>query len=251
MQKHKCMGCHKKFDFDSYYGICPKCGTFNQKKVGTEERYKLSVEKVKRRKDRNLVPLLWFLLCLIVTVGVIAYKQVIRFRTEEFIESANYETVTLQPGNVIPLDEGDYKIERIVEIVPANKEAALPTDEKIIGVEVAFLPNAGAPEYIIIEQPYVEYMDGFYKECLSAYDAFPFVSKYGFKEEDLISVYSYEPTKEKTDDFRGYYMYLVNKDAERITITLELKKEYRELRTSDGFYQMTLPIEEMEGNADE
>lgn len=257
MAKYECKGCHKTFDFDKYYGICPKCGTFNQKGEKKEEQPKTPVEKVKRRKvrkgrkDRDFVPILWLLVCLIVTVGVVAYKLVIHFQTEEFIKSVNYETITLQPEEVIPLDEGDYKIKRVVEIVPANVEEILPEDEKLIGVEVAFTPNVEAPEHIIVEQPYIEYMDGFHKECLPTYDVLPFVSKYGLEEEDLIRVYDSLPTEKATDDFRGYYIYSVNKDTERITVTLELKKEYRELRAIDGFYQMTLPIERTEENADE
>ena len=29
----RCNSCHKNFDYDKYYGICPKCGSFNQRET--------------------------------------------------------------------------------------------------------------------------------------------------------------------------------------------------------------------------
>ena len=34
----RCFNCHKNFDYDKYYGICPKCGCFNQRET-QEERH--------------------------------------------------------------------------------------------------------------------------------------------------------------------------------------------------------------------
>ena len=35
--KVTCISCHKKFDNDKYYGICPKCGAFNKLHFGVDE----------------------------------------------------------------------------------------------------------------------------------------------------------------------------------------------------------------------
>ena len=35
-----CASCHKKFDNDKYYGICPKCGAFNRINYSEEEDHK-------------------------------------------------------------------------------------------------------------------------------------------------------------------------------------------------------------------
>ena len=35
-----CSSCHKKFDNDKYYGICPKCGAFNRINYSEEEDHK-------------------------------------------------------------------------------------------------------------------------------------------------------------------------------------------------------------------
>ncbi len=35
--KITCENCHKKFDNEKYYGICPKCGAFNRLHVSEEE----------------------------------------------------------------------------------------------------------------------------------------------------------------------------------------------------------------------
>lgn len=35
--KVTCISCHKKFDNDKYYGICPKCGAFNKLHLGVDE----------------------------------------------------------------------------------------------------------------------------------------------------------------------------------------------------------------------
>ena len=35
--KITCKNCHKKFDNEKYYGICPKCGAFNRLHVSEEE----------------------------------------------------------------------------------------------------------------------------------------------------------------------------------------------------------------------
>ena len=34
----RCFNCRKEFDYEKYYGICPKCGCFNQKE-SREERH--------------------------------------------------------------------------------------------------------------------------------------------------------------------------------------------------------------------
>ena len=35
--KVTCISCHKKFNNDKYYGICPKCGAFNKLHLGVDE----------------------------------------------------------------------------------------------------------------------------------------------------------------------------------------------------------------------
>ena len=35
--KVTCISCHKKFDNDKYYGICPKCGAFNKLHFGVDD----------------------------------------------------------------------------------------------------------------------------------------------------------------------------------------------------------------------
>ena len=35
--KITCISCHKKFDNDKYYGICPKCGAFNRLHLGLDD----------------------------------------------------------------------------------------------------------------------------------------------------------------------------------------------------------------------
>ena len=35
--KVTCISCHKKFDNDKYYGICPKCGAFNRLHLGLDD----------------------------------------------------------------------------------------------------------------------------------------------------------------------------------------------------------------------
>lgn len=35
--KIKCSSCHKQFDNEKYYGICPKCGAFNKLRLAEEE----------------------------------------------------------------------------------------------------------------------------------------------------------------------------------------------------------------------
>ncbi len=39
--KVTCISCHKKFDNDKYYGICPKCGAFNKLHFGVDDHASL------------------------------------------------------------------------------------------------------------------------------------------------------------------------------------------------------------------
>lgn len=270
------MGCHKRFDFDKYYGICPKCGTFNQKRGEAEELHQemhgkydsfnmhkemapsytreyLTKEEHKEKKNR--FPLYVFLLCFLVTVIVFTSVVIGRMKINKFIDTANYEIVTAQPGEVFALTDGDYKIEKAVEIIPANQEVGLPADEKMIGVRVSFEPKLEEGETYAsfdIATPYIEYLDGFHKNSLYFQDTLPYISKYGMEEGDLLNNYgSFYAGTGEVNDLEGYYIYLVDKDAKSVTITLELKKEYKNLAIVDGMYQMTLPIEGREENADE
>lgn len=276
MKNFRCMGCHKMFDFDKYYGICPKCGTFNQKREEAEElhqemhkqydSFNMHKEKTpsyasryqtkeEHEEKKNRFPLYVFLFCFLVTIIVFISVIIGRMKINKFIDTANYEVVTVQPGEVIALTDGNYKIERAVEIVPANREAGLPIDEKMIGVRVSFEPKLEEGKThasFNIKSPYIEYLDGFHKNPLYFRDTFPYISKYGLEEKDLLNNYQtfYAGTVE-ANDLGGYYIYLVDNDAKNITVTLELKKEYKNLQITSGAYQMTLPIEGREENADE
>ena len=33
----RCYNCNKKFDYEKYYGICPKCGCFNRQETAEEQ----------------------------------------------------------------------------------------------------------------------------------------------------------------------------------------------------------------------
>ena len=54
----KCLSCGKNFDYEKYYGICPKCGTYNKQASETtsftreeEENYTLETSlNLKERK---------------------------------------------------------------------------------------------------------------------------------------------------------------------------------------------------------
>ena len=34
----RCYNCNKKFDYEKYYGICPKCGCFNRQETAEEQQ---------------------------------------------------------------------------------------------------------------------------------------------------------------------------------------------------------------------
>ena len=40
----RCYNCNKNFDYEKYYGICPKCGCFNRKETMEEQHEALKAE---------------------------------------------------------------------------------------------------------------------------------------------------------------------------------------------------------------
>ena len=66
----KCFSCGKNFDYEKYYGICPKCGCYNKKTVESEnpqhaykeqESVRMHERKIKRKRLSTSSRLLFIL----------------------------------------------------------------------------------------------------------------------------------------------------------------------------------------------
>lgn len=253
MKDFECIKCHKMFDFDKYYGVCPKCGVFNPKREGVgkfcEEIYRkyddvpsppkiIVVTTNNVVKKKNKTPLFVLCFCILAVLFMFGCVSI----SQRMMNKAANETITLEAGESISLKNRDYQILKAQEIIPAGLETFLREDEKMIGVYVKITSKAGSAEYSLENNlPYVKYGDDFYKQCLYSADVFPYIDNYGLTTEQVLDSYT-----GFYDSIEGYYIYLVDKDADVVTVTLERKEKHIGEEVITGVYQVILPIEERE-----
>lgn len=238
-----CQGCGKAFDYEKYYGICPKCGTYNQKDAAQEIHLKSQ-------------PVKWFLMAVLVTGILLAgfwFKSALTLflsgdsevRAEQ-TETVNYSNESAGEEFVLTAAGSRITVRSAETVIPENSgKEGFPRQEKLVAVEVRYTSTGEygfEGEYDPLEPPYVRYLDSdgqfICKETLSDY-SFEGREDHG-AYGDLLDVF--DLFLFRAEDKTGVYLFFVNSEASELDFCIsEWDTESGELMV---IHDVPLEIEE-------
>ena len=271
---HRCTSCNKKFDYEKNYGLCPKCGAYNQKPINdVNNDYKISLneerefkshkvfshnhdqidkKKSQQHAKRNfgsdkkprlgltIVLIVLIVLCFI-TVGVA--DKAVTFVQNEILKDVKTDTdnevtdiIEVAPGKTFTANGVyDFTVESAITLCDANVEADFPEGEKCIAVNInAVLTDEGSA-FRFLEIPYIE-ANGVFKSAISPEDISTYPCTAGLTLLDRYSAYSHQIEN-------GYLIYFVDSSVTEISIYFEDYEEAGDDIVITQIYKVTLPLD--------
>lgn len=262
--KIKCKKCGKRFDWDVYSGICPKCAAYNKTNAAgsgilQEPAGNYPKEEARRqlhetygdtghdagapgRQSGSLaVKILIFLLVLIPFLSVICYREI---RKETIQERMNAEIIQIVPkeGNTLVFDQPPFLYPVTVSVLGQQREEPEEFEEGnkvLLAVKIsAFSEGYNTDAYI--RNVFLGYRyegNDFYQKPMDFYsmseiDSWPF----GMADSELLPEDGYALGNGEKEE--GYLFFGIPKDAREPELILEADR-------GDGiiFLQGTLSLE--------
>lgn len=249
----ECSSCKKIFDYEKYYGICPKCGTYNPR---TSSQQNIRPQEVSQETATHQNAYEWensgrkqgmktevpqwhrWLGILLLLGGILltsawlktALKSLLtpKYVVDEdasFVEVENELHQKEEPGAEFALSTAaiTMAVNHAKTVVPADSgRKGYPQQEKLISVEISYSTVAEFDydvEHEPIGTPYVRYLDAdgqfVYKEA---------VPEYSFEETDIKSYGNvldiYEMMWEEAEDKTGVYLFFVDAEATEVNFCI-------------------------------
>lgn len=236
--KIKCSNCHKSFDYEKYYGLCPKCGTYNAKpreevheelhRFYGEEEIASHVEKEKREQspvesERRKPPVFIIVMaCMIAFAAITSLAGIISLKVSKsrIPDTSEVEIRQASVGQSISYGEYTYEVLDAVNVADADEYDDLPKDTKLIAVYLKIKYDGNDDSYKNRFLPYI--YDG--KDYIMEADSYE-LEEYAYdcglsgKKLSAYSVYALS-----TEESEGYLLYLVRKDCTEVTVSLECRE---------------------------
>lgn len=190
----ECSSCKKDFDYEKYYGICPKCGTYNPRTASNPRTISnprtannsstasqsSRVQQVTEKKKGMSRGVRWFFV-LILSGGIgltsgwltVALKELLKeqvtvedqdFKFLEETDDLYCKELTGEPFE-LPVIDGSITVKNAKTKIPAGSGMeGFPQKEKLVAVEVSYSFDKEGELYgdcDPIGQPYVRYVDAY------------------------------------------------------------------------------------------
>lgn len=215
--KVKCISCHKKFDYDIYYGLCPKCGAYNAKPAA-EAHKELDKEHADisavLAKVMTLAAAVVIVLCL---AGIFTLLQ----KQKTAPETADVEAVRASAGDMLSYGDYQYNVQDAVIMTDAEEDGRLPAHTKLLAVSLMMIYKGDKDNYRDRFMPYL-YDGEKYVEASESSELAEIAGEYGLEGELLYSYSVYSGTQ---DGLEGCILYLVDENCGDITINLECRED--------------------------
>ena len=159
----RCSGCGKKFNYEKYYGICPKCGCFNKNETTQEEQWP-SGEK--RSTLFLAVSLVCF--CLAFAGGKAYtwyYRNHYKYQLENELKQDFYETEVLRKEHEVGESFSCQGITLTVmeaKVIDWEEGTEIPDGKKVIAIKIAGESNGKWEQKNQLRLPYIRCGDLYY-----------------------------------------------------------------------------------------
>ena len=261
--KIKCKKCGKIFDDETYFRICPKCGTYNSKEETPDvEQYyygqNATVEPdhtktysdssaeysnttggaVKDKRRIHLLPILFLLAIASIVISVVMQK-VIEQKALQRNSTLDFKVTEVTVEEPFALKESMITIHG-AEVIPTDMIQGYPTGEKLIAVSY----SSDGDEWHHYDQeivaPYI-FAENMYKVALNQYD---FTNEYtiarlGLNKKQISYVNDY-----MRDQDLMYYLFSIPESAEKVVVIFEVREEDSNVSTVREKIEIPLTIEE-------
>lgn len=241
--KIRCSDCKKRFDYDMYSGVCPKCGNYMRpSEIETSENescevegshvHTESMEPAKKKKKSNPAITILLTVLMITTFLVtiiVVYVGQKNIHESKTVQEAIVPTVCqAEDGFTYTADYNRYDISIDSVTVDDDPEFDLPEEYEAIlitySIERTYLNNGGSDYdsfYEIRMTPYLETLSGYYLEPVSEYELRKIKGIDDYEQADEMGLGSRFEHKEgklyyyvKKDDIKGLYITSMDYDYE-------------------------------------
>ncbi|MCI8374145.1 MAG: hypothetical protein HFI29_01725 [Lachnospiraceae bacterium] len=259
----KCFNCGKKFDYEKYYGICPKCGCFNKEETAQEQHQRyhdeydngyqhseqvhtvssyVQVRETKKISSRGstIFLIVSILIFLTVVFGLTAFaflysqgqekslqREVVEseadHRTHTTGESFSFQAMTLTVEEAWVVGEG-YKTDE-----------GLAKGKKLVAVRLLGESDGEWSDENELSDAYIRH-DGFCYLQIPSYEAFDYEELYGI---ELFGKYALCGARE----CEGCLVFWLDEDAEEFTLCLE-EREGENLAFIRTIHSIEIKLEE-------
>ncbi len=238
----KCYNCGKKFDYEKYYGICPKCGCFNKKETAEEQHQRYhdaydggyqhsehtdftgsiyvqsKAEKNKGGKGSTIFLIVSIVVFILVSCGGTALsflyskgqekklQQEVIESAVEWEEHAVGENFSIQ-GMTLAVTEA-WVLDEGWENNPN-----IPMGKKLVAVKLSGTSDGEWAEKNQLEDAYIRY-DGLCYWQISTYDFDEYENEYGILQFDRYTLCG-------STEGEGCLVFWVDEDEREFTLCLE------------------------------
>jgi len=234
----RCFSCKKNFDYDKYYGICPKCGCYNKPEPSrqhqeyhdlydngythSEEHYNTYTELEKEPKSKEKKKGTGLLIGSAVFLVISILNAVIMLIVSFSVTSQPDVTVQERVAQEKELGESFFLKEQELELCVSEcrvladwtTQENLEKGKKLIAVRVSGNSDGEYEDYNRLASPYLEVEGAFYRP-LYEYDFEPYAQFY-----EVMPLWD-ESALMFAESFSGWYAFLVDEDCTFARLTFE------------------------------
>lgn len=273
----RCYNCNKSFDYEKYYGICPKCGCYN-KKVSAEEEHQqyhntydsgyhhtetyadaggrrtpeYRQEDIPEQTDRKkgaglLTASILFMLLSLTACIVLSVAGTVKTKEQTLAEDSGPVLTEYAIGQEFTLQKVTLKVTEYRQLPASGALADMEPGKKLVAVRVEGTSDGEYEDYNRLSDPYLE-TDSHYFRPVSGYDFEPYARLYGLMPLMGSSELMFEEACE------GWYVFVVKEACTSAQICFEdCIFDGWEKEELSGVVAVTLDLsaETEGGNADE
>lgn len=240
----RCFSCKKKFDYEKYYGICPKCGGYNKPETPAEQHqayhdtydggyshseghyntytefkketgqkssvFVKELEKATRPKTKGTgllaASVIFMVICLLIAmILAVNAATVIPEPVLSEEQAAEWEILSYEIGQEFELQEMTLKVTEYRTIADWTTLEGLEKGKKLVAIRVEGSSDGEYEDYNRLAAPYLV-ADSSYYRPLSSYDFEPYARMY-----DVMPLLD-ETALQWETSCDGWYVFLIDED---------------------------------------
>lgn len=250
----KCFSCGKNFEYEKYYGICPKCGCYNKQETEEEQHQELHdvydggythtevyepPKPVKRKMQGSskflIVSIVFFAIVFIGgTVLGMTYEDAVASKMQKELTESEVEVVFHESGESFQFQEMHLAVTDTCTLA-TDEDINLPEGKKLIAVKLEGMGNGEWESYNEVSDAYVRINDSCYWQ-VPYYEYEPYGQVYGYPAFSPYAL-SGEMAAE------GWIAFVLDKEEQEFLLCLEERSGENQIQI-DRIHSIPLKLKE-------
>lgn len=257
----RCYNCKKNFDYEKYYGICPKCGCYNKRETQEEQHQKYHdeydkgythgevlnpVEETEKSAFRKVFGgangflLISFLIALLVfvggTVASLGYEKVQESRVQKRAMEQEAVRMGHEMGEEFSLGSIRLRVEE-AKVLATDEELDFPKGKQLVALRLSCRGGGEWEDGNILSEMFIFCGDSFYRQ-IDDFTYEPYGNVYQCPALD-----SYALCRE--EEAEGWVAFLTEKGIEGFTLYVE-ERSGKNQAYLDAVHTVDILLEEEE-----